>query len=99
MFRFSDVKDVHDILEVTVFDENKDHKYEFLGRVKIPLLKIKNGERKWYTLKDKKLRKQAKGENPQIEMEMFFIYNKVKQHVKYIFYNTHTHIYIYIYIF
>ena len=73
----SDVKDIHDVLEVTVYDEDKDHKYEFLGRVKIPLLRIKNNERRWYPLKDKKLRKSAKGDNPQIMMEMFFVYNKV----------------------
>lgn len=79
---FSDVKDIHDILEVTVYDEDKDHKYEFLGRVKIPLLRIKNNERKWYSLKDKKLRKSAKGEGPQIQLEMFFVYNKVRASIR-----------------
>jgi Ca2+-dependent lipid-binding protein len=44
----SDVKDIHDVLEITVYDEDKDHKYEFLGKVVIPLLKIKNNEAKWY---------------------------------------------------
>ena len=29
----SDVRDIHDILEVTIYDEDKDHKYEFLGKV------------------------------------------------------------------
>ena len=33
-YKFSDVRDVHDILEVTVYDEDKDHKYEFLGKVR-----------------------------------------------------------------
>lgn len=77
-FHSSDVKDIHDVLEVTVYDEDKDHKFEFLGKVKIPLLRIKNNERRWYTLKDKKLRKPAKGDNPQIQLEMFFVYNKVR---------------------
>ena len=78
----SDVKDIHDILEVTVYDEDKDHKYEFLGKVKIPLLRIKNNERKSYSLKDKKLRKSAKGDNPQIQLEMFFVYNKVRASIR-----------------
>ena len=71
------MKDIHDWLEVTVYDEDKDHKYEFLGKLKIPLLKIRNSERRWYSLKDKTLRKPAKGDHPQILLEMFFVYNKV----------------------
>lgn len=73
------MKDIHDWLEVTVFDEDKDHKYEFLGKVKIPLLKIRNNERRWYSLKDKTLRKPAKGDHPQILLECFFVYNKVQK--------------------
>jgi hypothetical protein len=37
---FSDVKDVHSILEVTVYDEDRDKKVEFLGKVAIPLLRV-----------------------------------------------------------
>ena len=51
--------------------------YEFLGKVKIPLLRIQNNVRRWYALKEKKLRAPAKGDNPQIMLEMFFVYNKV----------------------
>ncbi len=58
--------------------QDKDHKYEFLGRAKIPLLRIRNDERRWVKLKDKKLRGPAKGDNPQILVECFFVYNKVK---------------------
>lgn len=43
----SNVRDIHSVLEVTVYDEDRDHKVEFLGRVAVPLLKIVNGERKW----------------------------------------------------
>ncbi len=45
-FFHSNVLDIHDCLDVLVYDEDKDHKTEFLGRVKIPLLRIKNEERR-----------------------------------------------------
>lgn len=54
------------VLEVTVFDEDRDHKVEFLGRVVIPLLRIHNGEKRWYTLKDKTMFTRAKGTSPQV---------------------------------
>ena len=37
----SQVKDIHAILEVTLYDEDRDKKYEFLGKVAIPLLKVR----------------------------------------------------------
>ena len=82
LLSFSNVKDIHDWIEVTVYDEDKDHKYEFLGKLKIPLLKVRNNERRWYSLKDKTLRKPAKGDHPQILLEMFFVYNKVFKYEK-----------------
>ena len=82
IFHFSDVKDIHDILEITVYDEDKDHKYEFLGKVAIPLLRIKNNDKRWYMLKDKKLRIPAKGEQPQILLELFFVYNKIRASIR-----------------
>lgn len=63
------------MLEVTVYDEDRDHKVEFLGKVAIPLLRIRNGEKRWYALKDKKLRGRAKGNSPQILLEMTVIWN------------------------
>ena len=72
---FSDVRDIHDVVEITVYDEDKDHKFEFLGRIVIPLLRVKNGERKWYKLKDKTLRKKAKGEDAEILIEMNLNWN------------------------
>ena len=34
------MKDLHEALDVTVYDEDRDKKVEFLGRVLIPLLKV-----------------------------------------------------------
>lgn len=70
-----DVTDIHSLLEVSVYDEDHDKKVDFLGRVVIPLLRIVNGERRWYMLKDKKLCQVAKGA---IELEMYFVYNHFK---------------------
>ena len=43
--------------------------------IMIPLMRIKNGEKKWYKLKDKTLRKKAKGDDPQILVEMNLFWN------------------------
>ena len=34
------MKDVHGILYLTVYDEDKNHKSEFLGKIAVPLLKM-----------------------------------------------------------
>ena len=44
-------------------------------KVLIPLMRIKNGEKKWFKLKDKSLRKKAKGDDPQILVEMNLHWN------------------------
>lgn len=75
---FSNVKDINSVLEVTVFDEDRDHKVEFLGKVSIPLLRIRNGEKRWYCLKDKKLHVRAKGNCPMILLEMNVVWNPVR---------------------
>ncbi|XP_071444418.1 multiple C2 and transmembrane domain-containing protein isoform X1 [Hetaerina americana] len=77
IFTFN-VKDIHSVLEVTVWDEDRDHKVEFLGKVAIPLLRIRNGEKRWYALKDKKLRGRAKGNFPQILLEMTVEWNYLR---------------------
>ncbi|RZC36102.1 C2 domain containing protein, partial [Asbolus verrucosus] len=77
IFTFN-VKDINNVLDVTVFDEDRDHKVEFLGRVSIPLLRIRNGEKRWYALKDRKLRSRAKGNNPQILLEMTLLWNPIR---------------------
>ncbi|XP_033633799.1 multiple C2 and transmembrane domain-containing protein 1-like isoform X2 [Asterias rubens] len=78
VFTFN-VKDIHSVLEVTIFDEDKHGSPEFLGKVEIPILKVKNGERKYYALKDKKLRQRAKGA---ILLEMDFVFNSIKAAIR-----------------
>jgi len=44
----------------------------------IPLLKIENGERRWFNLKDKKLWKRANGKNPRILLETNIYWNHIR---------------------
>lgn len=74
MFRFSFVTDIHAILEVTVFDEDRLKKSEFVGKVSIPLLNIINDEPIWYQLKNQHLTHRVKGE---ILLEMNIVWNPV----------------------
>ncbi|CRL08658.1 CLUMA_CG021376, isoform A [Clunio marinus] len=81
IFTFN-VKDISSVLDVTVYDEDRDHKMEFLGRVMIPLLRIRNGEKRWYALKDKNLTTRAKGVSPQIQLEMTVVWNSIKAAIR-----------------
>ncbi|XP_036267735.1 multiple C2 and transmembrane domain-containing protein 2 [Pipistrellus kuhlii] len=73
------VKDVHDALEVTVFDEDGDKPPDFLGKVSIPLLSIRDGQTNCYVLKNKDLEVAFKGV---IYLEMELIYNAVKASIR-----------------
>ncbi|XP_055374583.1 multiple C2 and transmembrane domain-containing protein isoform X2 [Condylostylus longicornis] len=81
IFTFN-VKDITSVLEVTVYDEDRDHKVEFLGKVEVPLLKIKNGAKRWYVLKNKDMVARAKGNNPQILLEMYVVWNPIRAMVQ-----------------
>ncbi|XP_029916699.1 multiple C2 and transmembrane domain-containing protein 1 isoform X1 [Myripristis murdjan] len=74
VFTFN-VKDIHSVLEVTVYDEDRDRSADFLGKVAIPLLNIQNGERKAYALKSKELTGPTKGV---IFLEIDVIFNAIK---------------------
>ncbi|XP_072514792.1 multiple C2 and transmembrane domain-containing protein 1 isoform X2 [Salminus brasiliensis] len=69
------VKDIHSVLEVSVYDEDRDRSADFLGKVAIPLLSIHNGEQKAYVLKNKELTGPTKGV---IFLEADIIFNIVK---------------------
>ncbi|XP_073917993.1 multiple C2 and transmembrane domain-containing protein 2 isoform X5 [Castor canadensis] len=73
------IKDIHDVLEVTVFDEDGDKPPDFLGKVAIPLLSIRDGQQNCYVLKNKDLEQAFKGV---IYLEMDLIYNPVKASIR-----------------
>ncbi|XP_018099858.2 multiple C2 and transmembrane domain-containing protein 1 isoform X2 [Xenopus laevis] len=74
IFTFN-IKDIHSVLEVTVYDEDRDRSADFLGKVAVPLLYIQNGEQKAYVLKNKQLTGPTKGV---IYLEVDVIFNAVK---------------------
>ncbi|BHF63502.1 Multiple C2 and transmembrane domain-containing protein 2 [Sparganum proliferum] len=68
------VTDIHAVLSIRVMDQDKN-KSDFLGRLAIPLLWIKNNKQSWYALKDANLRGRARGS---LLLEFFFVYNHFK---------------------
>lgn len=74
VFTFN-VKDIHSVLEITVYDEDRDRSADFLGKVAIPLLNIRNSEQKAYVLKNKELTGPTKGV---IFLEADVIFSAVK---------------------
>ncbi|VDK44756.1 unnamed protein product [Anisakis simplex] len=73
------VKDIHSVLEITVYDEDPNKKAGFLGKIAIPLLKIENCEKRWYALKNRKLDQASKG---QIELELDVIWNPIRAAIR-----------------
>uniref|UniRef100_A0A669CTF4 Multiple C2 domains, transmembrane 2a n=1 Tax=Oreochromis niloticus TaxID=8128 RepID=A0A669CTF4_ORENI len=73
------IKDITDVVELTVFDENGDKAPNFLGKVAIPLLTVKNGQEITLLLKKEKLGSASKGT---ITLVLEVIYNKVGAGVK-----------------
>ncbi|KAJ8335444.1 hypothetical protein SKAU_G00387860 [Synaphobranchus kaupii] len=73
------VKDIHDVLEVTIFDEDGDKAPDFLGKVAIPLLSVHNGEQVTYMLRKEDLHGQSKGS---ISLELEVIFNPVRAGIR-----------------
>ncbi|GCB66140.1 hypothetical protein scyTo_0004913, partial [Scyliorhinus torazame] len=78
VFTFN-ITDIHSVLEVSIFDEDRDRSADFLGKVAIPLLNIQNGEQKAYVLKNKNLTGATKGV---IYLEMDVIYNVIRAGIR-----------------
>ncbi|XP_051876276.1 multiple C2 and transmembrane domain-containing protein 1-like isoform X2 [Pristis pectinata] len=78
VFTFN-IKDIHSVLEVSVYDEDRDRRADFLGKVAIPLLTIQNGEEKAYVLKNKNLTGATKGV---IYLQMDVIFNVVRASIR-----------------
>ncbi|XP_016302641.1 multiple C2 and transmembrane domain-containing protein 1-like isoform X1 [Sinocyclocheilus anshuiensis] len=74
VFTFN-VKDIHSVLEISVYDEDRDRSADFLGKVAVPLLNICNSEQKAYVLRNKELTGPTKGV---IFLEADVIFNAVK---------------------
>ncbi|EDQ85579.1 uncharacterized protein MONBRDRAFT_34172 [Monosiga brevicollis MX1] len=65
------VRDIFDVLRVTIYDEDKGDKKEFIGALIIPLLEIRNGVRDYWPLKTASLTGRAKGKI-QLSMDLQF---------------------------
>ncbi|KAI4889043.1 hypothetical protein NFI96_023802 [Prochilodus magdalenae] len=73
------IKDIHDVLELTVFGEDGDKSRNFVGKVAIPLLTVSNGQQITTLLKKEDLSGPSKGS---ITLEMSTFYNPVKAAVR-----------------
>lgn len=73
------IKDIHDVIELTVLDENGDKASNVLGKVAIPLLSVQNGQQICLFLKKENLGSASKGT---ITLVLEVIYNKVRAGIK-----------------
>lgn len=69
------VKDIHDVLILTIFDEDGDKAPDFLGKVAIPLLSIRRGQQIAFPLKKEDLGGLSKGS---ITLELEVIFNPIR---------------------
>ena len=76
------IGDIHSVLHLSVFDEDRNHKYEFLGKTIFPLLNVESGKKRWVALRDKKLRVRAKGNNPQILVRLDLHWNPIRAAIR-----------------
>ncbi|XP_032379777.1 multiple C2 and transmembrane domain-containing protein 2 [Etheostoma spectabile] len=73
------IKDIHDVIELTLLDENGDKAPNFLGKLAIPLLNVQNGQEICLFLKKEDLGGTSKGT---ITLILEVIYNKVRAGIR-----------------
>ncbi|XP_063763427.1 multiple C2 and transmembrane domain-containing protein 2 isoform X2 [Eleginops maclovinus] len=73
------IKDIHDVIGLTVLDENGDKAPNFLGKVDIPLLTVQNGQQICLVLKKEDLGCASKGT---LTLVLDVIYNKVRAGIR-----------------
>nr|XP_020466859.1 multiple C2 and transmembrane domain-containing protein 2-like isoform X2 [Monopterus albus] len=73
------IKDISDVIELTVLDENGDKAPNVLGKVAIPLLSVQNGQQICLFLKKENLGSVSKGT---ITLVLEVIYNTVRAGIK-----------------
>uniref|UniRef100_A0A8C9U047 Multiple C2 and transmembrane domain containing 2 n=1 Tax=Scleropages formosus TaxID=113540 RepID=A0A8C9U047_SCLFO len=73
------IKDIHDALEVSVFDEDGDKPPDFLGKAALPLLSVQNGVQTTYMLKKDDLVRPSKG---MITLELDVFFNPVRASIR-----------------
>ncbi len=84
-----DVRDMSEVLHVCVYDHDRFHDPEFLGRVSVPLLAMSAGKdeedshgERVFALKDKKMDKRARGKHPRIRLKFELDWNLARACVK-----------------
>uniref|UniRef100_A0A672NJS9 Multiple C2 and transmembrane domain-containing protein 2-like n=1 Tax=Sinocyclocheilus grahami TaxID=75366 RepID=A0A672NJS9_SINGR len=73
------IKDIHDVLVLTVYHDDGDKAPDVLGKVAIPLLTVSNGQQITRTLKNNNLSRTTKGS---ITLELNVLYNHIRAGVK-----------------
>ncbi|XP_037538806.1 multiple C2 and transmembrane domain-containing protein 2 [Nematolebias whitei] len=69
------IKDINEVVELTVLDENGDRAPNVLGKVAIPLLTVQNGQQVCLFLKKEDLSRTSKGT---ITLVLDVVYNKIR---------------------
>ncbi|XP_041974533.1 multiple C2 and transmembrane domain-containing protein-like [Aricia agestis] len=72
------VYDVSSTLDIKVYDSTLNMISDSIGKVSIPLLRVQNGEMRWYALKDRSKRHNAKGNCPRILLQMSLVWDPLK---------------------
>ncbi|CAH2099868.1 unnamed protein product [Euphydryas editha] len=78
------VYDVTSTLDLKVYDSSLANALlnDSIGKVSIPLLRITNDVTRWYALKDRNKRSNAKGNCPRILLKMHMVWNPIKATVR-----------------